>query len=687
MSRQPALAELSVQYVKGVGPARAQRLKRLAIESVADLLWTAPRRYEDRSRFVTIGALVPGEAVTIRVRFLEVEIRRMRTGRTLLQAAASDGTGTVSCVWFHQPYLLTQLNIGQEYILYGQAELAGRRLQFIHPELERLDPVAGGGELGLHIGRIVPMYPLTEGLNQRWFRTVVRAALDRHSCNLEEVLPAGLRERYHLPSMTHAIEQFHFPQAWDQLEQARQRLIFEELFLMQLRLALRRARWMARRKPRRYQPEGTLARMFVQRLPFPLTDSQQGVIEELVGDLRRPAPMLRLLQGDVGCGKTVVAAYATAVAVQSRYQAVWMAPTELLAQQHHRVLTEYLSPLGVRTGLLAQGVPAAERRALMRQVAEGTVEVVVGTHALIASSVAFARLGLVIIDEQHKFGVVQRSALARKAKEPDVLVMTATPIPRTLALSFYGDLACSTIAELPPGRHPVRTRWYKESDRLQVYEQIRQELRQGRQAYVVYPVIESKAKTDLKAAAQMAAHLKAHIFPGFVVELLHGQMRSAQQEAVMHGFADGRIQVLVSTVIVEVGLDVPNATVMLIEHPERFGLAQLHQLRGRIGRGPAPATCLLISDVEEGDACRRLQAFVEIRDGFQLAERDLQLRGPGELLGRQQHGWLRLQVADLTRDAQWLDRTRAEAFELVERNPELAGQEFAALRVRLRQGR
>lgn len=685
MSRQPALAELSVQYVKGVGPVRAQRLKRLAIESVSDLLWTAPRRYEDRSRFVTIGALVPGEAVTIRVRFLEIEVRRMRTGRTLLQAAASDGTGTVSCVWFHQPYLLNQLKIGQEYILYGQAESAGRRLQFIHPELERLD--GEPGELGLHIGRIVPMYPLTEGLTQRWFRTVVRTALDRHGQNLEEVLPAGLCERYHLPSMTRAIEQFHFPQTWDQLEQARQRLIFEELFIMQLRLALRRARWVARRKPRRYQFEGTLARTLVERLPFSLTDGQQRVIEELVGDLRRPAPMLRLLQGDVGCGKTVVAAYATAVAAQSRYQAAWMAPTELLARQHHRVLTGYLSPLGVRTGLLAQGVPAAERRALMRQVAEGAIEVVVGTHALIESSVTFARLGLVIIDEQHKFGVVQRSALARKAQEPDVLVMTATPIPRTLALSFYGDLACSTIDELPPGRHPVRTRRYKEPDRPQVYERIRQELQQGRQAYVVYPVIETKRQADLKAAAQMAAHLKARIFPEFVVELLHGQMRSAQQETVMHGFADGRIHVLVSTVIVEVGLDVPNATVMLIEHPERFGLAQLHQLRGRIGRGPAPAACLLISDVEDGDACQRLQAFVDTHDGFQLAERDLQLRGPGELLGRQQHGWLRLRVADLTRDAQWLDRTRAEAFGLVERNPQLAGQEFASLRGHLRQGR
>ena len=685
MSRQPALAELSVQYVKGVGPARAQRLKRLAIESVSDLLWTAPRRYEDRSRFVTIGALVPGEAVTIRVRFLDIEIRRMRTGRTLLQAAAGDGTGTVSCVWFHQPYLFNQLKIGQEYILYGQAELAGRRLQFIHPELERLD--GEPGELGLHIGRIVPMYPLTEGLNQRWFRTVVRTALDRHGGSLEEVLPAGLRERDHLPSIAQALEQLHFPQTWDQLEQARQRLIFEELFSMQLRLALRRARWMARRKPRRYQLEGTLTRTFVQRLPFPLTDGQRRVIEEVAEDLGRPAPMLRLLQGEVGCGKTVVAAYATAVAVQSQYQAVWMAPTELLARQHHRVLTEYLSPLGVRTGLLAQGVPAVQRRALMRQVAEGTVEVVVGTHALIESSVAFARLGLAIIDEQHKFGVVQRSALARKAQEPDVLVMTATPIPRTLALSFYGDLACSTIAELPPGRHPVRTRRYKEPDRPKVYEQIRQELCQGRQAYVVYPVIEAKRQTDLKAAAQMAAHLKVRIFPGFVVELLHGQMRSAQQETVMRGFADGRIQVLVSTVIVEVGLDVPNATVMLIEHPERFGLAQLHQLRGRIGRGPAPATCLLISDVEEGDACQRLQAFVDTRDGFQLAERDLQLRGPGELLGRQQHGWLRLRVADLARDAPWLDRARAEAFGLVERNPQLAGQEFAALRTHLRQGR
>ena len=681
MLRQAPLEERSIQYVKGVGPARAQQLKRLGIQSVADALLAVPRRYEDRSRLVTIRELVPGQLATLRARVLAKSLRRIRTGRALVEAALGDATGVVYGVWFNQPYLAAQLRVGQELILHGQVERVGRRLQMVHPELERAD--GESNVFSLHTGRIVPIYPLTEGISQRWFRGIVRTILTHSAASAPEVLASEIRERHHLKLVAWALEQIHFPDDWETLAHAQRRLAFEELFVMQLRLALRRARWTSREKPRRYQREGPLMEAFRRRLTFTLTASQHQVLEELLDDLCRPVPMLRLLQGDVGCGKTVVAAFLIAVVVQSGYQVALMVPTELLAEQHRRVLAGYFDPLGVSVRLLSQAVSARGRKPLTHAIAHGTVDVVVGTHALLESAVSFPTLGLVIIDEQHKFGVVQRSTLARKAHEPDVLVMTATPIPRTLALSVYGDLACSTVTELPPGRLPVRTVRYREADRAQVYRLIREELRQGRQGYVVYPLVEAQDRRDIKAATQMANQLKTRVFPEYAVELLHGQMRPKEKETVMRAFVEGRVQLLVSTVIVEVGLDVPNATVMLIEHPERFGLAQLHQLRGRIGRGTQPATCFLLSETTDEAATKRLAAFVETTDGFRLAEQDLESRGPGELLGRQQHGWLHVRIARLTRDRDVLDLARQEAFALVQRNPQLAGEEWTALRRRV----
>ena len=684
MARQESLDDLPAQYVKRVGPARAAQLQRLGIRSVADLLLAVPRRYEDRSRLLTIRQLAPGQDATVQARVLDVSLRRIHRGRTLVEARVGDETGTLTCVWFNQPYRAQQLRVGEGLILYGHLE-AGRRMQMIHPEIEWGDSASDGeaGEAALHMGRLVPVYPLTEGMSQRWFRGIVHTALSRHADSAVDLLPAELCRRRRLVPLSEALRQIHFPESVERLTQAQHRLAFEELFLLQLRLALRRAKMTARRKPRQYQLDGPLTEAFFRQLPFALTPSQRQALDEMRADLRAPTPMLRLLQGDVGSGKTVVAAALMAVAVQSGYQAVLMAPTELLAEQHARVLRGYFEPLGVSVGLLSQGPAPADRTRLRQHIAAGTVEIIVGTHALLEGAVTFKDLGLVVIDEQHKFGVAQRRTLATKSQHADVLVMTATPIPRTLALSVYGDLASSVLQELPPGRVPIRTLLYGESDRPEVYRLIREELRQGRQGYVVYPLVEATDRRELRAATQMAKTLQTQVFPEFRVELLHGQMRPKQKDAVMRAFLEGQTRLLVSTVIVEVGLDVSNASVMVIEHPERFGLAQLHQLRGRIGRGTDQGLCLVISGTTDELARQRLSAFGSTTDGFRLAEIDLELRGPGELLGRQQHGWLRLRVASLVRDREVLEAAREEAFALIEQDPRLSRPDAAALRRRL----
>ncbi len=674
-------ARRSIRYVKGVGPQRIAQLAPLGIDTVEDACYYAPRRYEDRTHFSAIAEARPGQELAVRGRLLAAALRRIRRGQTLFEITVGDQTGTLSALWFNQPYLARQLQHDDDLILYGRIE-AKPRLQMIHPEMEKVD--AGEEEQGsVHVGRIVPVYPLAAGLSQRWFRQMMAGLLAQHSEALPEVLPVALRQANHWPGVAQAVRELHFPGSWPALEQARQRLAFEELFVFQVALARRRAATIRAAKPQQYPTRGGLIDRLRQRLPFRLTPSQERVLAELLADLERPAPMRRLLQGEVGCGKTVLMAFLIAAAAQSGYQVALMAPTELLAEQHARVLAGYLEPLGISVGLLSQGVSPAARAKLAAAASDGTVALVIGTHALIERRIAFKRLALVIIDEQHKFGVLQRALLAGKAAMPDVLVVTATPIPRTLALSLYGDLDISTITELPEGRRPVTTRWVGEGQRQACYELIRRELAQGRQGYVVYPVVEERSTRELRAATQMAKQLQAEAFPEFRVGLLHGQMRPAVKEQTMRAFAEGRIDLLVSTVIVEVGLDVPNATILLIEHPERFGLAQLHQLRGRIGRGNHAALCLVISDAEEPAVRERLQTFADSADGFELAERDLQQRGPGELLGRRQHGWLRFRVANLIRDRLLLELARQEAQALVARSPDLGGHELAALRERL----
>ena len=678
---QASPAQGSIRYVKGVGPHRLGQLAQLGIETVEDACYYAPRRYEDRTHLAAIGEARAGQVLTVRGRVLAVALRRIRRGQTLFEATVGDATGAVQAVWFNQPYLAQQVRVDEDVILYGEVQ-ARPRLQMVHPELERVE--AGEAEhASVHLGRIVPVYPMTAGLSQRWFRETMAGLLDRHSRALPEVLPAPLRQEHGWPGVAEAARELHFPSSWATLDQARQRLAFEECFVFQTALALRRAGAVRLVKAHRYQVRGGLADELQHRLPFTLTAAQERVLAELLVDLERPAPMRRLLQGEVGCGKTIVMAVLIAAAVDSGYQVALMAPTELLAEQHARVLAGYFKPLGVTVTLLSQGIPSAARAKAAAAIAAGQAGVVVGTQALIQRGIAFNRLALVIIDEQHKFGVAQRALLARKGDLPDVLVVTATPIPRTLALSLYGDLDISTITELPSGRRPVITRRLGAEQRQEAYELIRQELAQGRQAYVVYPVVEERSTRELRAATQMAKQLQAQVFPSHRVGLLHGQMRPAIKEQTMRAFAEGRIDVLVSTVIVEVGLDVPNATLMLIEHPERFGLAQLHQLRGRIGRGAHQASCLILSDAAEGPVRERLQAFVDCLDGFELAEQDLQQRGPGELLGRRQHGWLRFRIANLARDRLLLELARQAAQVLVAEHPTLAGPELSPLRERL----
>lgn len=674
----------SLQYIKGVGPQRLRQLKALGLETVEDACFYPPRRHEDRTQLCRIHELRPGQLVTTAGRITQQQLRRVRRGQTMFEMQLADETGTLSAVWFNQPYLAQQFQVGEELIVYGQVE-GQLRPQMIHPDIERWER----GEQGsLHMGRIVPVYPLTSGVGQRWLRHVIAGAIQKGADSLEDWLPPALREARGWPVRSDAVRQLHYPPSWEGLKAAQQRLAFEELFLFQLILAQRRRRTLSLTKPQRYTIEGPLAAAFRAQLPFAFTPAQAQVLAELLHDLQQPAPMHRLLQGDVGCGKTVVMVALMAVAVQSGYQVALMAPTELLAEQHARTITAQLGPLGVRVALLSQGIDPKARKAQRTAIAQGSVDVVIGTHALIQRAVTFQRLALVMIDEQHKFGVLQRASLAQKAQVPDVLVTTATPIPRTLALSVYGDLDCSTIRAMPPGRQPITTRWLRTSERGSLYRFLRDEIAKGRQAYVVYPLVDETSTAELKAATQMARQLQQDTFPEYRVGLLHGRMNPAQKEDTMRAFADGRLHVLVSTVIVEVGLDVPNATAMVIEHPERFGLAQLHQLRGRIGRGAHPSTCYVVSDASgEEPVAQRLQAFTRTTDGFELAEYDLELRGPGHLLGRRQHGWVRFRIADLMRDKALLEEARTEAEALLTQDPQLQALALTPLRQRVAQWR
>ncbi len=672
-----------VQYCKGIGPKRAELLKRLGISTVEEALSYLPWRYEDRGNLKRIGRLTFGTYETVSGEVVSAEVVSTKRQRVkVFELLISDKSGMLIGSWFNQPFMKKTFKPHQKVILSGIVKAnpyKGGIPQIDNPDYEIMDD--DDADNLIHTGRTVPIYRTTAGLSVRYLRSMMKSILD--SCGaavLDEPLPEYLIKKYSLMPAADALLEIHFPTKEKDIavlnrgmSAAHRRLSFEELLSLELGLALRKRGVTVEKKGISFKPIGSLEAELRKNLSFKLTNAQERVIAEIKKDMTAGHPMNRLVQGDVGCGKTIVAMIASLVAVENGYQACIMAPTEILAEQHSKNIVVMAGRLGISVRLLTGSIRKKEKEALLAEIASGAAQIVIGTHALIEQSVKFHRLGLAIIDEQHRFGVMQRSTLTSKGYEPDVLVMTATPIPRTLALTVYGDLDVSVIDEMPPGRSPIITRLYFENRRREAYQFIENEIRKGRQVYVVYPLVEETEKSDLKAATEMAAHLQKDIFPSWKVGLLHGRMKANEKEAVMAAFKSGETHILVSTTVIEVGVDVPNATVMVIEHPERFGLAQLHQLRGRVGRGGHQSYCILMGPRMFAEEAReRLNAFSRTNDGFKIAEEDLRLRGPGEFFGTRQSGLPDLRAANIIRDADLLDRARSEAFELINQDPVLA---------------
>ncbi|MEZ5290204.1 MAG: ATP-dependent DNA helicase RecG [Vicinamibacterales bacterium] len=663
-----------LQFLKGVGPRKAADLEKAGLRTIEDLLLCFPRRYEDRSRFQPIASLRAGAPAAVFGEILTAGVSpTRRPGFSLFTALVQDESGQVKAVWPNQPYLKDVLKPRQKVVLFGRTEYWGSRgLQLTSPEFEVLTD--DGETEPLHTGRIVPIYERTGLVTPNLHRTLVHRALEVLDAPLPDVVPAALAAAQGWPDRRTAFRQAHFPDPETPVDRlnacatpAQQRLVFEDFFVYQTGLALRRRQNALVRKPHVVAIDDGLRERVRRVLPFKLTEGQRAAVRDIVADMQRPWPMQRLLQGDVGSGKTVVAFLAAMVAMENGFQVAVMAPTELLAEQHLRTFEQWTLGTSFRIGLLVGKQTDARRRRLVEEIAAGEVSLVVGTHALVQDPVTFKALSLAVVDEQHRFGVVQRGMLAEKGLHPDVLLMTATPIPRTLALTACGDMDVSLMRDRPPGRRPVRTLVTPETRRDDAYRLIREAVARGRQAYVVYPIIETSEKTDLKAATTMAAHLAADVFPDLRVELLHGRLAADSKEDVMRRFTAGEVHVLVSTTVVEVGVDVPNATVMIVEHAERFGLAQLHQLRGRIGRGTDASTCVLLYAAPWSDEAReRLSAMGESDDGFVLAERDLAIRGPGDVFGTRQSGTPWLRAGDPIRDADLLALAHDEARRLVD---------------------
>jgi ATP-dependent DNA helicase RecG len=661
-----------VQYVKGVGPQRAASLAKVGVRTAEDLLLHLPMRYEDRRSFARVADLRSGMRVSVSGEIAVAGLRRARR-LTIYEVRLDDGTGQLKAIFFNQPYLRETLPRGRKVVLYGLVErdaMGSRLLVMRSPQWEVVEKDEHGG---IHTGRLVPIYEKLGTLTVKPLRRVLAHLAEQVPPGLEDPLPLDLRERLSVIGRGEALRRVHLPGDADRLDllnafrsPGHVRIILEELLLFQLGLARRRSGLRAERKRVAFEVRDTTREAVKRILPFPLTGAQRRVVREIADDLRSPHPMNRLVQGDVGSGKTLVALLSMVVVIENGWQSALMAPTEILAEQHFLTLRRLLKRCPYRVELLTSAVKGREREAALARIARGEAQIVVGTHALIQEGVVFRRLGLAVADEQHRFGVLQREDLRKKGYDADVLVMTATPIPRTLALTAYGDLDVSIVDEKPPGRTPIRTELRPASERREVVSRVRRAVAEGRQAYVVYPLVEESEKLEDVKAATEASEEWAAALPGVRVGLLHGRMKSAEKEGVMGAFAHGAIQVLVSTTVVEVGLDVPNATVMVIEHAERFGLAQLHQLRGRVGRGSAPSTCVLLAYGRLSEVARaRLDVMVSTEDGFAIAERDLEIRGPGDFFGTRQWGMPAFRVADLLRDRDLLERARAEAFRLV----------------------
>ncbi len=670
-----------IRYLKGIGPQRAKALNKTGIHTIEDLLYYFPRRYEDRTNFLPISKLAAGQTRTIKAEVLAKAERQSfrRRGFSIVEVAVSDQSGKIFCVWFNQPYLKDYFKLGATLVLYGKIEEYAGRLQMNSPEFEI---VSSEKDDLLNIGRIVPIYSLPQGITQRNFRQIVKSVLDEYLSKINDFLPYALRSRNNLLNLAKGVINIHFPDNLELQKQAYERLAFEEFFLFQLPLALRKLK---RKEKQGYahRIEGDLARNFIAHLPFQLTAAQEKVIAEIKSDMAQPQAMQRLLQGDVGSGKTVVAFIASILAVQGGYQVALMVPTEILAKQHDDKLSSWFKDINI--GLLTGSLNKKEKEKIYQEIKEGKIDLVIGTHALIEEGVQFKNLGLVVIDEQHKFGVGQRALLPKKGINPDCLIMTATPIPRTLAITIYGDLDISVIRQLPPGRQAIKTLLLTEKEKAKAYEIAKKELRQGRQVYIVYPVIEESYALDIAGAKKMHGQLKADEFKEFRLGLIHGRLKQKEQDQVMLKFKEKELDALVSTTVLEVGIDIPNATCMVVEHAERFGLSQLHQLRGRVGRGSRESFCILVSNAETPEAKARLAAMVEYSDGFRIAEEDLKIRGPGEFFGQRQHGLTELKIANPLTQMQLLKLAREEAIKLVEADPRLEARPNGLLKEKLLQ--
>ena len=680
LQKSPAeLLATPVQFLKGVGPQRAELLAKIDLHYAADVLFFFPRTYQDMSELRGIEQLEEGKLASVVGIVEEVDLRNTGPGKSLLGMLLKQGTQYLRCLWFNQPWMRDKLALGRRIMVSGEPKLAGVRWEMTHPRVEFL-----ADDEDAPAGRILPVYSLTEGINQSQMRRIVSGVVESHAPLVDDVFPDDFLDAHHLWPIRAALPQIHQPADETSLEQAKRRFVYQELLVLQLALAIRKWRLSHERQapplPTSSKIDARIARLF----PFQLTATQRQAIDEIAADMARPFPMNRLLQGDVGSGKTVVAMYAMLLAVAHGYQAALMAPTEILARQHLQTLSTALAASKVRLALLTGSLTPAERRETLEKIAAGEVDVVIGTHAVThavaKSGVEFKKLGLVVIDEQHKFGVRQRAALKKAGVDPHYVVMTATPIPRTVGMTLFGDLDVSTLREPPPGRQPVHSYLAADDQRMRWWHFFRQKLDEGRQAYVIAPLVEEAEAVD--AANVQATHdtLSRGELAGYRVGMLHGRMTPNEKDSVMQAFRAGRTQVLVATSVVEVGVDVPNATLMTIEGGERFGLAQLHQLRGRISRGAHPGYLCVFATPASDEAEERLAAFTKTSDGFELAEIDFRLRGPGDLFGTRQHGLPPLRIADLRRDLAVVEDARRDAQSLIEQDPELSNPAFVRLR-------
>ena len=672
-----ASLETSVSTLHGVGAKTAERLASIRLDTFGDLIDHLPRTYIDRREMRSIRDLRMGAEATVIATVKQTKVDRIRGNRTRTIVTISDGTGYIDCIWWNQDWRARTLTEGTEAAFSGTVKAFRGKPQMDSPAYDLL---RGSGE-SVHTGRIVPIYPATEKVSATMLRRMLHNVFDRLG-RLPDPIPAQVRVERNLLNKDVATRLVHFPDDLEQIADARRRLVFEELFVLQVGLALRKRHMEEDVRGIVHDPKGPLAHAFIASLPFRPTNAQARAMDEITADMAKPRPMHRLLQGEVGSGKTLVAVHAAMVAAQSGTQAAIMAPTEVLAEQHARKIRELLEPVGVNVELLTNAVPKARRNDILMRLGAGDLQVICGTHALISEDVAFKRLGLAIVDEQHRFGLGQRMLLREKGEDPDVLIMTATPIPRTLALTLYGDLDVSILDELPAGRQPIKTVVVGDQDdgRARAYDIVRDEVRSGRRAFVVCALVDESDSLQAKAAVAEAERLRTEVFPDLDVGLLHGQMKHAEKDAVMESFRKGDISVLIATTVVEVGVDVPQATVMLIENAERFGLSQLHQLRGRIGRGEHGGICFLFSDAKTDDARQRLDAMANSNDGFVLAEEDLRIRGEGTIFDTRQSGVTDLKVARLVEDFPVVVEAREVAFALVESDPKLAFLEHGLLR-------